>query len=226
LVAESGMSEQIRRIQYYIAGHSLDGDERTCSLRGRLSSLRLSGFFVLGFSTIFVTLGASATAPGRLLLAYRYEANIAGGTIAILLGLLMTGLLRPMWLQRDVRFHTSLHGGRPAAAYVLGVAFGWTPCIGPVLGAILTASAVSSTVANGITLLGVYSLGLGVPFLVVAAFTGSLLRRLKALQRAGRWLQTGAGAVVIGMGIAMITGQLTTFSYWLLQTFPGFAAIG
>jgi cytochrome c-type biogenesis protein len=211
----------------YIAGQSLDA-ERISDLRGRLASLRLSAFFVLGFSTVFITLGASATALGRLLLAYRYEANLVGGAVVIVFGLLMTGALRPGWLQRDLRFHADLRGGRPIGAYVLGLAFafGWTPCIGPVLGAILTASAVSATASSGIVLLGVYSVGLGLPFLFVAVFTGSLLRRLKALRRAGRWLQVGTGLVVVAMGIAMITGQLTALSYWLLETFPGFASIG
>jgi cytochrome c-type biogenesis protein len=108
----------------------------------------------------------------------------------------------------------------------LAFAFGWTPCIGPVLGAILTATAVSATVTNGVALLGIYSLGLGFPFLVVVAFTGRVLHRIKTLRGLGRWLQIGTGLVVVAMGIAMIIGQLTAFAYWLLETFPGFASIG
>lgn len=114
------------------------------------------------------------------------------------------------------------------AAFGLGLAFafGWTPCIGPVLGAILTTSAVSATVAQGIVLLSVYSLGLGIPFLAAALCTDRLVGRLRRLGRAGRFLQIGAGGVVVAMGIAMLTGQFTDFSSWLMQNFPVLGRIG
>jgi cytochrome c-type biogenesis protein len=212
----------------YIAGQTLNSPTPD-AVRGRqLAPLRLSVLFVLGFSTVFIILGASATALGQLFLSYRYEANLAAGACVILFGLLMIGVIRWPWLQRDLRFHLALPGGRPVAAYVLGVAFafGWTPCIGPVLGAILTTSAVSATVAQGIVLLGVYSLGLGIPFLAAALFTDRLFVRLRRLGRAGRILQIGAGGVVVAMGLAMLTGQLTALSYWLLENFPAFSRIG
>jgi len=122
---------------------------------GRLVALRLSLCFVLGFSTVFVILGASATSLGQFLLSYRYEANLLGGAVIILFGLFMMGLANLSWLQRELRFHPSLKGGHPVTAYLIGIAFafGWTPCIGPVLGAILTTSAVSATVPQGIALL-------------------------------------------------------------------------
>lgn len=210
----------------YIAGQSLD--QLASGLPSRLASLRMAGLFVLGFSTVFIALGASATALGRWLLSYRYEANLAAGAVVIVFGLLMLGLKRPMFLMRDLRFHANLPGGRPLAAYVLGLAFafGWTPCIGPVLGAILTTSAVSATVTQGIVLLAAYSLGLAIPFLGAALFTDRLVGRLKTLGRFGRRLEIGAGAVVVAMGVAIVTGGLTTFSYWLLETFPALAKIG
>jgi len=212
----------------YVAGQSLNAATPEAARGGRLAALRLSVFFVLGFSTVFVILGASATALGQWFLSYRYEANIAAGAAVILFGLLMMGMVRWPWLQRDFRIHLNLPGGRPVAAYALGLAFafGWTPCIGPVLGTILTTSAVSATVSQGIVLLSVYSLGLGVPFLAAAVFTDELFGRLRKLGRLGRSLQIGAGGVVVVMGLAMITGQLTAFSYWLLETFPVFARIG
>jgi cytochrome c-type biogenesis protein len=131
-------------------------------------------------------------------------------------------------LQRELRLHLNVGGGRPIAAYVVGVAFafGWTPCIGPVLGAILTTSAVAATVPQGIALLTSYSLGLGLPFLAAAVFTDSLMLRLRGLGRLGRSLQLGAGAIVAGMGVTMMTGELTSFSYWLLDTFPILARLG
>ena len=119
-------------------------------------------------------------------------------------------------------------GGRPVSAYVLGLAFGfgWTPCIGPILGAILTASAATATLGQGMTLLAVYSAGLGIPFLVIAGFTDRLSGRLRRLGRIGRRLHQIAGIVMIGMGIAMMTGRLSALSYWLLETFPALARIG
>lgn len=212
----------------YIAGESLKDSIGTRDLRATLPGLGLSILFILGFSTVFIILGASATALGQLLLRFRYEMNIVGGTIIIAFGLLMMGLLRLPWLQRELRFHTSIPGGRPLGAYILGLAFafGWTPCIGPVLGAILTASAVSATVSDGIALLAFYSLGLGVPFLIAAAFTGGFLARMQTLRRLGRPLQLVAGAVMVLMGVAMISGYMSAFSYWLLDAFPGLAKIG
>ncbi len=194
----------------------------------RHAALRLSLLFVLGFSTVFVAMGASATGLGRLLLAYRPETNLIGGSIVILFGLSMMGLARFGWLDRDLRFHLELPGGRPLAAYVLGLAFafGWTPCIGPVLGTILTMSATRATLGQGVTLLGLYSLGLGLPFLAAALFTDALLRRLRVFRRLGRSLQLGAGVVVMLVGIAILTGTLSTFSYWLLDTFPALARVG
>jgi cytochrome c-type biogenesis protein len=212
----------------YVAGQSLKAPPSQSGRGTNVAALRLSVCFVLGFSTIFVILGASATALGQLFLSYRYEANIIAGACVILFGILMIGLIPWPWFQRDFRLHLDLPGGRPVAAYVLGLAFafGWTPCIGPVLGTILTTSAVSATVAQGIMLLSVYSLGLGIPFLAAAVFTDRLFGRLRTLGRAGRLLQIGAGSIVIGMGVAMITGELTAVSYWLLETFPGFATFG
>jgi cytochrome c-type biogenesis protein len=210
----------------YISGNSLD---RSRNARpNRSAAILLSLCFVLGFSTIFVAFGASATALSRLLLSYRYEATIVGGVIVILFGVFATGLVPMPWLQRDVRFHGLGQGGRPLGAYILGLAFGfgWTPCIGPILGAILTIGALSSTATTGIVLLTVYSLGLGVPFILSAAFMDGLMARLKSMRRTGRVLQAGAGGVMIVMGIAMITGTMAAFSFWLLDNIPILAKIG
>ena len=211
----------------YIAGQSI-ADRAGGSALVRLQSVSLSLCFVLGFSTIFVLLGASATALSQLLLSYRHELNIVGGAIVIVFGLFTLGVLRPSFLQLDLRIHVSLSGGRPAAAYVLGMAFafGWTPCIGPILGAILTVGAASTTATSGVALLATYSLGLGIPFLVASAFTDGLLVRIKSIGNLGRILQIVAGGVMLVMGTAMITGHLSTFSFWLLETFPVLSTIG
>ena len=212
----------------YVAGHALPRSHREEHPVQRFSALALSLCFVLGFSTVFVILGASATALGQLLVRYQYETNIAGGIIVMVFGLFMTGVIKLPWLEHDVRFHGAIRGSRPLAAYLVGLAFGfgWTPCIGPVLGAILTVSAASATVSSGIALLSAYSLGLGVPFLATAVFTSAFLKRLKAMRRIGRPLQVVAGIIMIIMGLAMATGQLSVFAWWLLNTFPIFTRIG
>lgn len=212
----------------YIAGHSLARSRHKEHFAEKLSALALSLCFVLGFSTVFIALGASATAIGQLLMRYRYETNIIGGGIVIVFGLFTTGFLKIPWFQHDFRLHPHVGSGLPLAAYVLGLAFGfgWTPCIGPVLGAILTVSAVATSVFGGIILLGVYSVGLGIPFLACAVFAGAFTKRLRNLGRIGHGLQIAAGVVMVLMGLAMITGQLTDFSWWLLRTFPVLGRIG
>lgn len=211
----------------YIAGTSAERSPDRVAAR-RWPAVGLSMCFVLGFSTVFVILGASATALGQLLLSWRRELDVLGGAIVVLFGLFMLGLANVPWLQREIRMHPAIAGGRPVSAYVLGLAFafGWTPCIGPVLGAVLTVSAASATVAGGVSLLAVYSLGLGVPFVLAAFFTDGLVARLKMIGRFGRVLQVLAGGLLVMMGIAMITGQLTIVAYWLLDVFPMLANIG
>lgn len=212
----------------FIVGNSAVAGPEAILRQRKAVALVLSVCFVLGFSTIFVALGASATVVSRLLLSYRFEANLIGGIVVIIFGIFTTGIIRLPWFDRDVRYHGAIEGGRPAGAYLLGLAFGfgWTPCIGPVLGAILTVSAVSETASGGIVLLGVYSLGLGIPFMLSALFTQGLSDGLKGLRRYGRWLQLVAGVVMIAMGVAMVTGQLSMFAFWLLQTVPFFSQIG
>jgi cytochrome c-type biogenesis protein len=195
----------------YVSGQSLGRGEGE-NAASNFAPFWLSMSFVLGFSTVFIVLGASATAVGRLLLAYKNEANLVAGAIVIVFGLVTIDVVRWRWLLRD--FHPGMPGGQTFSAYVRGLAFalGWTPCIGPIPGVILTTSAVSTA------LLTAYSLGLGLPFLVTALFTDRLVCRLKRLGLLGRMLQIGAGGVMVAMGVAMVTGQLSAFSYWLLET--------
>ena len=209
----------------YLAGRSA---RNPATAAPRLAAFGLGVCFVLGFSIVFVLFGAGASAVGQWLLGYRYELNIVGGGLVIGFGLLTLGLLRPGWLLRDVRLHLDIPGGQPLGAGLLGIAFafGWTPCIGPILGAILTMSAGAASLSKGVTLLAAYAAGLGVPFLASALFTDALTRRIRAIGRVGRTLQVGAGAVMVTMGAAMITGELSSFSYWLLATFPALARIG
>ncbi|WP_342595540.1 cytochrome c biogenesis protein CcdA [Salinicola lusitanus] len=213
----------------FVAGRSL-GQIQQASRRERLRVITQSLWFVLGFSTIFLILGASATAIGRFLLIYRQEANLIGGVIVILFGIFMTGIFTMPWLQREWRFIGKLkdEGDGPSAAYLLGVAFafGWTPCIGPILGAILTVSASTANVSSGLALLAVYSLGLGIPFLLTAISLDRFLQHQKLLRRWGRPMHIVAGLIMVGMGVLMVTGQLTALSYWLLAAFPVLGYLG
>jgi cytochrome c-type biogenesis protein len=210
----------------FVAGRSLE-DLRDGEA-SRLQAVSLAATFVLGFTVVFVAFGASATALGHLLLAWRYELGIVAGVVVMLFGLHMLGLTPFSLMDREARFHLEMGGGRVLSAFVLGIAFafGWTPCIGPVLGAILTLGASTADVSKGALLLAVYSLGLGLPFLLAALFTGALLMRLRALGRAGRNLQRGAGGLLVVMGLLMVTGRLEQIAYWMLETFPALGAIG
>ena len=210
----------------YITGQSLAGSETGAS---RATGALLSAFFVLGFSAVFIVLGASATALGRLLLQYRQEAAVVGGALVALFGLVMVvGIERIPGLRRDAHFQVRAATANPLSALALGLAFGfgWTPCIGPILGVILTAAAVNESASAGVRLLAAYSAGLGLPFLLTGAFLHETAGRWRSLRAAGRPLMVAAGVVMIGIGIAMMTGRLTAFSYWLLERFPVLGRIG
>jgi len=210
----------------FVAGQSAQGVH--ARVAARLATLGTSALFVAGFSTVFIAFGASASALGQLFARYRYEANLVGGALIILFGLLMLGMSRQFpWLQRDLRFHPRMVGGHPVTAYVIGLAFGfgWTPCIGPVLGAILAVSAVGTS-AGGVALLGAYALGLGVPFLAAALFLDRAAPALRRMRRVGVALQLVGGVVLIAFGLAMMTGYVSVIAYWMLDAFPALGRIG
>ena len=183
--------------------------------------------FVAGFSTVFVALGASASAIGALLRAYSGELAIVAGIAIIVMGLHFLGLTPIGLLMREKRMQV----GKPVGlwgAYLMGLAFalGWTPCIGPILAAILAVAASEETVAKGAGMLAVYSLGLGIPFLI-AAFAiepfAAFLARFKA--HLGL-VEKAMGGLLVLTGIAFLTGSVSQASYWLLETFPVLGKIG
>ena len=212
----------------FIAGQTARREVERSALSERLSAVGLSLCFVLGFSTVFVLLGAGVGTLGRLLLGWRAELEMVGGAIIVFFGLTMLGVLRFGWLLRDTRIPLQRPGGTPWGAYLLGLAFafGWTPCIGPVLGAILTVGASAAGTADAVRLLAVYSAGLGVPFLLTALFTDAIARRIQSIGRTGRALYRAAGALMVIMGIAVMTGQLSRLAWWLLNSFPALGRIG
>lgn len=185
-------------------------------------------FFVMGLSTVFLFLGFTASSLGRLFLEYRTEFAQAAGVVVIVLGLHFIGIFRLGFLMREARLDAGDQGGSAFGAYVLGLAFafGWTPCIGPILGMILTLAATEDSVGRGTALLGVYALGLGLPFLLAAVF---VTRSMALMTRLKPWLgiiEKTMGVFLVLVGIALVTGALADFSFWLLETFPIFERLG
>jgi cytochrome c-type biogenesis protein len=202
----------------YVAGISLDDLREPGNRQTRLIAVGYSSAFVLGFTLVFVILGASATALGQLFLSYRSVSDVVAGGIIVLFGIHLSGVLRLPALNRDARFAVVRGRWKAPGAVLLGAAFafGWTPCIGPILGSVLTLGAARGTATEGASLLFVYALGLGIPFLLVAFFTGWFLRRLKAVGRIGRQLQIGSGMILVLVGLAMAFGYLGVAATWLL----------
>ncbi|MEI6572955.1 MAG: cytochrome c biogenesis protein CcdA [Alphaproteobacteria bacterium] len=183
--------------------------------------------FVLGFSTVFVLLGATASVFGQVLRAYIDILSIAAGIVIIAMGLHFLGVFRIALLFREKRLQVEKPAG-PLGAYVMGVAFafGWTPCIGPVLAAILAVAGSEDSVGRGASLLAVYSLGLGIPF-ILAAFAMehavSFIRRFRA--HLGK-VEKAMGLLLVLTGIAFLTGSMNIMSFWLIETFPVLGKLG
>jgi len=183
--------------------------------------------FVCGFSTVFVALGASASLIGGLIRAWSAQLSIAAGVVIILMGLHFLGLTRIGLLMREGR----LAMPRPVGlwgAYVMGLAFafGWTPCIGPILAAILSVAAAEATVARGATLLAVYSAGLGIPFLLAAVMIDQFTAVMARMKRYLPTVEKVMGVLMVLTGIGFLTGAMSTISIWLLETFPALANFG
>lgn len=195
----------------------------------RNASLRMAVPFVVGFSLVFIALGASASAIGGLLRDWSGTITLVGGIALVVLGLSMLGVLRIPALQRELRVQPSAVGRRgPAGAFAIGVTFGagWTPCIGPVLAGILTLAAASASTAAGIGLLAAYSLGLAIPFLVAAALVDRLDPWLRRSRRALPWVSRVSGALLVVVGILLATGSWTRLNAWLVELAPGLANLG
>jgi cytochrome c-type biogenesis protein len=174
-------------------------------------------FFIIGFSIVFVALGASASTIGQLLVAYKVILYRIGGLIIIIFGLHMTGILKISALYQDKRFHNAGKGTSPWGALVIGMAFafGWTPCLGPILGAILTVAASQDTIRAGILLLAVYSLGLGIPFLMTSLGVNRFLSFYAKFRAHMHTMEVAAGVIMIILGIMIMTNQFTRLAGYL-----------
>jgi len=180
--------------------------------------------FVAGFSLVFVLLGASATALGGALKYYQAWIARAGGVLVILFGLVCLGVVKEGFLDQDRRFQLQHKPVGYLGSALVGVAFGagWTPCIGPVLGAILSLAATSDSVSRGMLLLGVYSAGLAVPFLLAAVAVESFLEWFQRFRRFLPWVMRVSGVLLILVGLLMATGQFTRLAGWLQALTPEF----
>jgi cytochrome c-type biogenesis protein len=210
----------------YMGGVSVSEMEATRKARARVFVAAL--FFVLGLSTVFLLLGIAFSSMGRMLIGVQDYFLIAAGLVVMILGAHFVGVFRIGFLDRDLRLDAGDRGGSAFGAYMLGLAFafGWTPCLGPVLGAILSLAASEADVARGAVLLGAYAIGLGIPFLLVAAFFPRLKGLMAWMKRHMRQIEATSGLLLWTVGLMMITGQFAAFSYWLLERFPFLATVG
>ncbi|SDU10952.1 cytochrome c biogenesis CcdA family protein [Stappia sp. ES.058] len=213
----------------FLAGVSLDeltgeGVERADPRRVFFASLA----FVLGFSTVFVALGASASFIGQFVTQYIQVFGYIAGVAIIVMGLHFLGVFRIGLLYREARVHVERKPAGLIGAYVIGLAFafGWTPCVGPILAAILFVAGSEESVLQGATLLGAYALGIGVPFLVAGMFAGPFMRFMSRFRRHMVTVERVMGVVLILTGVAFMTGQMAALSFWLLETFPTLGTIG
>ncbi len=213
----------------YMAGISLDQLTGTADVQvARRTVLMSAVAFVLGFSTIFVALGAAASAIGQLVRTHIDILSVVGGVIIILMGLHFLGVFRIAFLSREARVQVRNQAAGPIGAYVMGLAFafGWTPCIGPVLAAILAVAGSEQSVGRGAGLLAAYSLGLGIPFLVAALFSGPFIRFMRRFRAHLGTVEKVMGGLLVVTGVLFITGGIADVSYWLLETFPALGQIG
>jgi cytochrome c-type biogenesis protein len=173
--------------------------------------------FILGFSVVFITLGAISTEIGQVAARYRHTLSIVAGVVIILFGLHLTGIFKIKALYADTRMHNLKGGSTPIGAFVIGFAFafGWTPCLGPILTVILTLAAGEETLAKGILLLAVYSLGLAVPFLLTSLGIERFLKFYSRFRSHMHALEVASGGLLIALGVLLVIGRFTLISNWL-----------
>lgn len=215
----------------FISGLSLDelkqGDGATAKnhhYRVLLAALA----FVLGFTTVFVALGATASYFGQLVRSELPLLARVAGVFIIIMGLNFLGVFKLGFLAREARYHQERNPVGLLGAYGIGLAFafGWTPCIGPVLAAILSLAAATESVSRGAGLLAIYSLGLGIPFMIAAASVNLFLGFFAKFKSRLGLVEKIMGAALVVTGLMFLTGQMQVLSYWLLETFPVLGQVG
>ncbi len=211
----------------YLAGTSVEALADESEPRARRDILIASLLFVAGFSTVFVGLGATASVFGSLLRQWSHVFSILAGLGIIVMGAHFLGVFKLALMFREKRVEIAKPPGL-WSAYLMGLAFafGWTPCIGPILAAILAVAGTQDTVGRGALLLAAYAFGLGVPFVLAAVAMERFLVFARGFRRQFARLEKGVGVLLVVTGVMFLTGGLQTVSGWLLETFPGFSALG
>lgn len=184
--------------------------------------------FVLGLSTVFIILGYTFSVLGQFVAQYQHLLNWFAGGILIVFGLHFLHVLTLPFLHREARFDVGDRGGSAFGAYLLGLAFafGWSPCLGPVLSAILAMAAEEGQGARGAILLGTYAAGLGVPFILAAVFINRAMGVMARLKRHMRLIEALMGALLLVIGVLLISGRFSVMAFWLLDRFPALAYVG
>jgi cytochrome c-type biogenesis protein len=190
----------------------------------RLQIFGTSLAFVLGFSLVFIALGASATVVGKFLFARLPLFSKIAGLVLIVFGLHTMGAFRLAFLESEKRVHQQRKPAGPLGAMLVGIAFafGWTPCIGPILGGILAIAGSKNSVSEGVILLAVYSLGLGIPFLLTSLAINQFLGAAKRIRKHYHAIELTSGALLIAIGVLIFTGELTIITRYLQPYLPSF----
>ncbi|MBN9265439.1 MAG: cytochrome c biogenesis protein CcdA [Hyphomicrobium sp.] len=213
----------------YLGGMSIEEltSEEKIDRRSWRRVVLASFCFVLGFTTVFVGLGAGASMFGQLIQIYKYELSMVAGVVIILFGLHFLGILHIPQLHADKRYRHDMHGASYLGAYIIGLAFafGWTPCIGPILAAVLTLAASEGSLGTGVRMLAVYSLGLGIPFVLAAVAIRPFLGFMQRFRRHLGKVEKVMGVLLILTGIAFLTGSITWIGQWLIDHMPFLADI-
>ena len=202
----------------------MEGEARAARRKAIMPAL----FFVMGLSTVFIFLGFTASILGQFFLQNQILLARISGAVVIIFGLHFLGVIRIPLLDREARLDAGDKGGSTLGAYVLGLAFafGWTPCIGPQLGAILSIAAQEASVQRGTALLAVYAVGLGLPFLIAAAFIDRAQGLMGRMKRHMKTIERVMGVLLVAVGVALMTGAFSAFAFWLLETFPALGHLG
>jgi cytochrome c-type biogenesis protein len=214
----------------FLGGASLDeltaeeGVDKETSKRVFISALS----FVLGFATVFILMGASASALSRIVIEHMDTLSYIAGTVIVLFGFHYMGLFKISFLNFEKRFHIDNKPSGIVGSYILGLAFafGWTPCVGPILATILMVAAGGDSIWYGTSLLSAYAAGIGVPFLIAALAVKPFMSFMARFKRHLHKVEVAIGILLVITGVAILTGSLANVAQWLLETFPAFYSVG
>ena len=212
----------------YIGGISIDQLREPGGAIARARVLLVALSFVAGFSTVFVALGATASWIGQAVSAHLDLLGYLAGALIVLMGLHFLHAIRIPLLDSTARLGVVGKPAGLAGAYVIGLAFGfgWSPCVGPVLAAILLMAGAEQSTGEGARLLFVYSLGIGLPFMIAAGFAAAFMRTIARFRSRLDWIEKAMGAFLIVAGVLIFTGQMSAIAFWLIETFPMLGKIG